>query len=67
MKSLAPEMGILTTGGIMANRWASKKLKEGLNLWAEEEKIKENGWERGPGAYYPDKAEGGLAGLPNQT
>jgi hypothetical protein len=32
MKSLAPEMGALTAGGIMANRWVSKKLKEATNL-----------------------------------
>ena len=60
MKSLAPEMGILTTGGIMANRLASKKLKEGLDLSEEEKKRK--WWERGPGAYFPDKAEGGRIG-----
>ena len=64
MKSLAPEMGILTTGGIMANRWASKKLKEGFDLSEEEKKRK--WWERGPGAYYPDKAEGGLVDLLNR-
>ena len=61
MKSLAPEMGALTAGGIMANRLASKKLKEGLDLSEEEKKRK--WWERGPGAYYPDKAEGGRIGM----
>ena len=57
MKSLAPELGAITAGGIMANRWASKKLKEGLDLSEEEKKRK--WWERGPGAYRPEKAEGG--------
>ena len=28
MKSLAPEMGALTAGGILANRWARRKIKE---------------------------------------
>ena len=32
MKSLAPELGAITAGGIIANRWASKKLKESINL-----------------------------------
>ena len=63
MKSLAPEMGILTTGGIMANRWASKKLKEGLDLSEEAAVKKRKWWERGPGAYYPDKAQGGRVGM----
>ena len=61
MKSLAPELGAITAGGIMANRWASKKLKEGLDLSEEEKKRK--WWERGPGAYYPDKAQGGRVGM----
>ena len=61
MKSLAPELGAVTAGGIMANRWASKKLKEGLDLSEEEKKRK--WWERGPGAYSPEKAEGGRIGM----
>jgi len=38
-----------------------KKLKEGLDLSEEEKKRK--WWERGPGAYYPEKAQGGRVGM----
>lgn len=56
---LGPELGILAGSGIMANRWAKKKLKEGMS----EEEKKRKWWERGPGAYYPEKAQGGRIGL----